>query len=896
MRSITSFSLLGTMSDMIENNLIVQEQILTENRDFIVKHLDADDVIDELIQDRLIGPSAAQRLQLTNTSRRDKNRIICEQLTTAGPDAVDKFCTILRNNRRQTFIAERLQKCLHSATTWYTSGPATAKSSSVDVTRLQYRYLRQPPTSKTDWPMHRVTQYVRLALVEKEDVTIRDEKLNEITKLTLQGDVDKILKKKKPLSDLKDIFHYQNKPIPRMILLMGAPGIGKTTLANEICVKWARDGFLAEDFDVVLLIPLRAVQERSVEQVMVEYIGGEEAYEQVNKSAGARCLVILEGLDEIGVKRQEKDKFLVCVVKTCTLLEQATILITSRPHACEKVKADRRVEIVGFGSHEIEEFVKHSFADSETESVREFFMQLNDYPQIHSLCYIPINLVIIVDIFQVNKKKLPSTLTELYQLFIVMILQRHIEKGSEQTSRVQKPMPNECILYRTLKGIPKGVVRTVFTLSRLVYFSFFDWYSNREGDWSTMKDPKIIFTMEDLNQCGIEVTTDWDGYGLLKATHTHQLPIDTITYNFVHLTIQEFLCALYLSTLSDQKQQHMLSEHFDDYPNVFIFLCGLTRLVLSPTTSQFVYKVLQDDSRRTVVAAKCVFECQLTSQCQSTFPFVLSLHHNTLQPFDCLCVSYVLSCYPVLKLDIGLCYIGNNGAEMLGKVYSSNNTSNHVLQELILYDNNLTVVGVGHVMKIVMKSSASLRVLNIGNNPISDDGISLIVEGCQHTNLLELRVHKCGLSVKGAWCIGELLQVNTVLQELMMGRNNFGDHGISIIAGALGKSRVRNLDLYECGITVAGAKELARGLSINSSITVLSVRSNIITVEGARLILKSAVDNGVCEEVGIDGVYKPDIVVQKLMNILETRQESNLTSVNLLNECCSDDDGWEIPK
>ena len=125
----------------------------------------------------------------------------------------------------------------------------------------------------------------------------------------------------------------------------------------------------------------------------------------------------------------------------------------------------------------------------------------------------------------------------------------------------------------------------------------------------------------------------------------------------------------------------------------------------------------------------------------------------------------------------------------------------------------------------------------------------------------------------GAWCIGELLQVNTVLQELMMGRNNFGDHGISIIAGALGKSRVRNLDLYECGITVAGAKELARGLSINSSITVLSVRSNIITVEGARLILKSAVDNGVCEEVGIDGVYKPDIVVQKLMNILETRQE-----------------------
>ena len=86
---------------------------------------------------------------------------------------------------------------------------------------LQTRYIRKPPTSQTEWPKHCVTQYVRLALVEKENVTIGDENLNEITKLTLKGDVDKILKKKVPLGDLKDIF---NKPCPRLILIMGAPG------------------------------------------------------------------------------------------------------------------------------------------------------------------------------------------------------------------------------------------------------------------------------------------------------------------------------------------------------------------------------------------------------------------------------------------------------------------------------------------------------------------------------------------------------------------------------------------------------------------------------------------------------------------------------------------------
>ena len=88
-----------------------QERVLTENRDFIIKHLDADDVIDELIQARLVGENSAQRAQLLTMSRVDKNRIIFEQLTIAGPGALEKFCDILKKKKRQTFIAEQLEKC-----------------------------------------------------------------------------------------------------------------------------------------------------------------------------------------------------------------------------------------------------------------------------------------------------------------------------------------------------------------------------------------------------------------------------------------------------------------------------------------------------------------------------------------------------------------------------------------------------------------------------------------------------------------------------------------------------------------------------------------------------------------------------------------------------------------
>ena len=93
-------------------NLEQQDQVLTDNRDFIVKHLDPDDVIDELIRDHLIGQNAAQKVtQPMGWSREEKNRIIVDQLNMSGPGTVEKFCEIIRRKKRQIFIAEKLEKC-----------------------------------------------------------------------------------------------------------------------------------------------------------------------------------------------------------------------------------------------------------------------------------------------------------------------------------------------------------------------------------------------------------------------------------------------------------------------------------------------------------------------------------------------------------------------------------------------------------------------------------------------------------------------------------------------------------------------------------------------------------------------------------------------------------------
>ena len=122
----------------------------------------------------------------------------------------------------------------------------------------------------------------------------------------------------------------------------------------------------------------------------------------------------------------------------------------------------------------------------------------------------------------------------------------------------------------------------------------------------------------------------------------------------------------------------------------------------------------------------------------------------------------------------------------------------------------------------------------------------------------------------GAICISAVLG-KCSLQVLYMSYNNIGDDGITAIAGTLSNSQISELEAWGCDITLTGARSLAAGLLVNNSVRRLYVSDNPITVEGARLILQSAVDNGVCQEVDSD--YHDDDEVKKMMIILKQRQE-----------------------
>ena len=313
-----------------------------------------------------------------------------------------------------------------------------------------------------------------------------------------------------------------------------------------------------------------------------------------------------------------------------------------------------------------------------------------------------------MDVFNCSAKKLPSTLTELYQVFIVMTMKRQVKKEKKPvSSTVAVAVAAADYVEKMLRGIPKETVGIVLCLCRLAYRGFFDWYCRLEDEdgWEEWKDPKIIFTESDLTQCCVEVTNNFDGFGLLKVTETHQLSTDINTYNFNHLTVQEFLCAVHISlVLSQQEQLCLLREHFHDYPNVFTFVCGLTALA-SSEMFQFIYSKLSSYGNDVITAMRCINESKQSSTAhQLVSPLALDMIGYSLLPYDYLCVSNILSCYPVTQLNMDGCSIGNKGAEMFMKHYTNKTTTCRLLEELHLSYNQLTSEGMEHMMNIIKTS------------------------------------------------------------------------------------------------------------------------------------------------------------------------------------------------
>ena len=188
----------------------------------------------------------------------------------------------------------------------------------------------------------------------------------------------------------------------------GAPGIGKSTLAWELCRRWNDTAHLKQ-FSLVVLHRFRENDTQQIDEVQdlfphyYKYLQ-ELVADEVSSREGEGVLFILDGFDEFPDNKRH-DNFLIKLI-THVVLPEATVIVTSRPSAAaeffsHKPRISKHIEILGFTQEQVTQFALSAFSESESD-LKNFLKYINpsENPAISSLMYIPLNAVIVVDIYK----------------------------------------------------------------------------------------------------------------------------------------------------------------------------------------------------------------------------------------------------------------------------------------------------------------------------------------------------------------------------------------------------------------------------------------------------------------------------------------------------------------
>ena len=547
---------------------------------------------------------------------------------------------------------------------------------------MRQHYKHQPIVA-TDWPPRIGKDFFgRLALVEKQDSSTQAESAWHL----LRGQVDKTVKltENKEIS-VEDVLQPTDSSLSLRVVIDGPPGIGKTTLCRKLLNMWSNGPLVHQQYDLVLYCPLRNSKIATATTLADLFVRQRYEVPMVTewfeKRNGEGLLIIFDGWDELSEQLRQSSlaASIICKEK----LDQCSVIVTSRSYASSSLlKMDtlsRHVQVIGFSEEEISTVIIQTLQKDtklaqelidkkrEDDKNRKLFTTtqsskdsqlavklINDLKvrnDVQSLCYVPLVCSMVILVYcKEEGGHLPTTLTQLYENFILQTIRRHVKRHDTNPHTLG-----------SLSSLPSQLAKPLQEMCQLAY--------------TNLANTRMTFSSHQLQSLSEAVKEDY--LGLM----TRFTEYDEEKYQFLHLSIQEFLAAWWIAK-HEKKREEVFKDHFDDdhFRMCLRFVAGLTHLEHESYQQYFNKQQLDLQCKRKrlfgfetchlsyfyqnpeirsnhissddfdnvpILLLQLLYESQNTTLCQVLAQSInnhsLCLNRVSLSLFDWLCLSYCIN-------------------------------------------------------------------------------------------------------------------------------------------------------------------------------------------------------------------------------------------------------------
>ena len=443
----------------------------------------------------------------------------------------------------------------------------------------------------------------------------------------------------------------------RQVLIEGPPGSGKTTVTWHLYQQWA-EGKLLRQFS--LLIPISLSTTGAETTCLADIIPHpskkvrEKVADVIAEKEGKGVCFVVDSWDEVPHSAKWQHSYLYQFLKGQVgySLPHCSIVVTSRPAASSMLRtcATSILRLAEFDSLKIEEFVDKSM---DTDSASRFLEILEEKPELHALCHLPLNITIAVYLYKTSNQELPSTRTKLYKALVDTQLARHWQLRTPDGD-----VAMNVDISNIMEFLPQEMLIKFIAMCKLAY--------------TGVRGGNSLFDQTAIRKAGLDpLAIVQNTLSLMKSVKD----VSTATkHRFLHYTIQEYLAAYHIAQLQPEQQREAVEELLLTSPlsATLPFYAGLTNLwnkevfkvllkvmdkpldfiSVSEYLVQHVNEYGSDPRRLLVALMNCIYESEVhelytqvqpqvkqtifTSQIQLTFQLLY------LTPSDCLSIGCFL--------------------------------------------------------------------------------------------------------------------------------------------------------------------------------------------------------------------------------------------------------------